>query len=339
MDYHGGIQIPTDDDALSDLHQEIGWAMFGRIEALGEASAWQFGDAIATNMVVAMLIGSHQPADQRSELERQLRAVGWRRFLDETTAIDFVHHASCWREFAEYGGQGLAPHGARALSISVAEREEQVKVLVSRCQRARQHGLLLVGQEYDFICEGVDARAGIDFGGTLSLEGIRLLARLPITAIRNAVSLGQLKPDENGRVNAEEAREWLGRRRDFRPSRWKDPSDDQWPFDPAKAATPDENGTVWLPRGADGSLFTPEYVVRPAKRTVALSITIGAKGSERQYSDFFDALSALAGMGVARWRRRNSAGNWGIVRARGSWVAVSKQDIDRQLQAKMAELT
>ena len=78
----------------------------------------------------------------------------------------------------------------------------------------------------------------------------------------------------------------------------------------------------------------------PRPRRGRISITIGAKGEEVQHRDFYEeALTALAKMDVARWRRRNSAGNWGIVRARGAWVAVSKAEIDRQIAEKQAEVS
>lgn len=43
--------------------------------------------------------------------------------------------------------------------------------------------------------------------------------------------------------------------------------------------------------------------------------TVGEKGRERQFRDYEDALAFLREMEVAKWRRPNSNGHWGIVRA------------------------
>ena len=166
------------------------------------------------------------------------------------------------------------------------------------------------------------------------LEGLQLLSGLSLVGVRNAVSVGDLHPDKDQNVCVEEARNWLARRREFCPSRWRNLADDQWPFDPDEAVTPDEKGMIWVPR-ARGEAFVPDLVVRTARRAPGISITIGAKGEEVQHRDFYEALTALAKMDVARWRRRNSAGNWGIVRARGAWVAVSKAEVDRQIAEKL----
>jgi len=100
---------------------------------------------------------------------------------------------------------------------------------------------------------------------------------------------------------------------------------------PAKAVTANDRGMIMVPRAADGTLYTPHNVLRLPRGSELPSFTIGAKGEEKQHRDFYEALAALAKMDIARWRRRNEEGNWGLVRARGSWVAVSKAEIDRQL--------
>lgn len=43
--------------------------------------------------------------------------------------------------------------------------------------------------------------------------------------------------------------------------------------------------------------------------------TVGEKGKERQFKDYEEALAFLREMAVAKWRRPNSTGHWGIVRA------------------------
>lgn len=63
-----------------------------------------------------------------------------------------------------------------------------------------------------------------------------------------------------------------------------------------------------VPYAADGSHFGPQL-----KR--AGKFTVGDKDDEVQFDDFDEALAYLRRMGIAKWRRPNSAGNWGIVSA------------------------
>lgn len=63
-----------------------------------------------------------------------------------------------------------------------------------------------------------------------------------------------------------------------------------------------------VPYAADGSHFG-SHLKRAAK------FTVGDKDDEIQFEDFDEALAYLRRMGVAKWRRPNAAGNWGIVSA------------------------
>lgn len=63
-----------------------------------------------------------------------------------------------------------------------------------------------------------------------------------------------------------------------------------------------------VPYAADGSHFGP-HLKRAGK------FTVGDKDDEIQFDDFDEALAHLRRMGAAKWRRPNTAGNWGIVSA------------------------
>ena len=65
-------------------------------------------------------------------------------------------------------------------------------------------------------------------------------------------------------------------------------------------------GMIRVPVAADGSTFGPDLVRKG-------HYTVGAKGAEKKYDHFEAALDALTNMEQPRWRRPNSAGNWGIV--------------------------
>ena len=63
-----------------------------------------------------------------------------------------------------------------------------------------------------------------------------------------------------------------------------------------------------VPYAADGSCFSKQ--LKRADR-----FTVGDKDDEVQFEEFEEALAYLRRMGVAKWRRPNAAGNWGIVSA------------------------
>lgn len=73
-----------------------------------------------------------------------------------------------------------------------------------------------------------------------------------------------------------------------------------------------------VPVARDGSVFAP--ALRRSK-----GYWIGAKGSESLVPDFLDALATLTQMPLARWRRPNAKGNWGIVSA-ADWAEI---DVDQ----------
>lgn len=70
-----------------------------------------------------------------------------------------------------------------------------------------------------------------------------------------------------------------------------------------------------VPVAKDGSAFDKEFCKRGGQYTV------GGKGEERQFRDYEVALGYLRQMPVAKWRRPNAEGNWGIVSA-VEWVDV-----------------
>jgi hypothetical protein len=62
-----------------------------------------------------------------------------------------------------------------------------------------------------------------------------------------------------------------------------------------------------VPVSKDGSRFDPVTCRR------ADGYWVGPKGHEQKIESFNDALAALATMTTPRWRRPNTAGNWGLV--------------------------
>jgi hypothetical protein len=327
--------FPRDVDALADAHAECAADLASGLRNVGEAFAIHFGEPATNAALCALLVDFSYPTERRAELRACFGSVGWRTFLAEFVGvgreIDTVESTQFFWDSLAYAGQGLAPGERPDSRPSLSDRKKRIQALLGLAEKARTNTPSIYRDRYDYVWKGVAARAALDSDAHVPIEGLQLLPGVSIAAVRNAISSGTLHPNEDGDVPCKEAKAWLTRRRAFQPSRWKDLADNQWPFDPTKAATPDDKGMVLVPQSADGEPFVPKFVVRNSLSTAGISITVGAKGKEVQYNEFYEALAALAKMEVARWRRRNSVGNWGIVRARGAWIAINKADIDRQL--------
>lgn len=67
---------------------------------------------------------------------------------------------------------------------------------------------------------------------------------------------------------------------------------------------------IKVPFAKDGSFFSPAN-----KRHSSGKFSVGERSSETAFTEFEDALKYLKTMDVAKWRRPNQNGNWGIVSA------------------------
>ncbi|MBW2690516.1 MAG: hypothetical protein JRC99_11365, partial [Deltaproteobacteria bacterium] len=73
------------------------------------------------------------------------------------------------------------------------------------------------------------------------------------------------------------------------------------------------NQQLLVPVAKDGTWFGL-HLARSGDR-----YSVGEKGKEFQVKGFANALDILARMPVAKWRRPNDKGHWGIVFAVGKW--------------------
>lgn len=77
---------------------------------------------------------------------------------------------------------------------------------------------------------------------------------------------------------------------------------------PAEVGNYDSAASMLVPVASDGTPFGP-YLRRAGQ------FTVGDKGDEVTFEEYEEALAYLRRMGLARWRRPNTNGNWGIVSA------------------------
>ncbi|TRX55162.1 hypothetical protein [Thalassomonas sp. M1454] len=133
----------------------------------------------------------------------------------------------------------------------------------------------------------------------LTLDSMAALADMSVQAIRNAMSnsmpkLNTVKLDGRIVVPVAEATEWLKKRQNFKPT-----------ID----TTNDRAEHILVPVAKDGSFFNIDC------KNKSGDYTIGPKDNAIKVTDFNDALHQLKEMPLARWRRPNANGKFGLVSA------------------------
>lgn len=307
--------LPRTYDDIADFHLEEAEGLRSTTLDVLDAVAAMFGVATAEAMAVAFVL----QADGRPS-PHEVREKGWRDYLDR---VDWVHLSQPIRDCLCYGVDGAAPRERD-------ERPREARVLELRdvTMHLLGPGKIFLPEKAALALEMASARFALDFGEPLTVRALQLLAHVSYAAVRNAGASGEVTIAANGTVDHEQGRVWLTRRRGFLPSRWLNPSDDQEPI-----STDQKDGAViQVPQSEDGP-FLPDTAVRRNRKSGGIHVTIGPKGNEESVSDFFEAVDKLARMPTPRWRRRNAAGNWGIVRARGAWLSVPTELVRQQLAA------
>lgn len=147
------------------------------------------------------------------------------------------------------------------------------------------------------------ARLKVDQGERLTMADIALLldVREP-TVITNAhrKNFPTMENDNRRYAEPSDVLPWM-QKQGYVPTRMPEISSDT-----ATAPEPETSKMVFVPVALDGSWFGPDC--RSGGR-----FTIGTKGSEVKYPDYFEALDALLKMPTPHWRRPNSHGIPGIV--------------------------
>jgi hypothetical protein len=315
---------PRTDDALMNFHYEASDGLRQKFVAFLDAVVAIFGERTAESMALSFLESTHNT----NALER-LSELGWREYLDDQAWTDWIELSQPIRDWACYGIEGAVFNGER----QKLPREERVRKLNDAAVSLLACGAPLLPDQGVWALHFVRARFVFDFGGAFTLRDLQLLAQIGYPAVRNAAASGELILSKDGTVEHELGVQWLTRRRGFLPSRWRNPEDDQYPI---AFVGQDGGDTTQVPQCEDG-LFLPETTMRGNRKSGGMHVTIGAKGEEESVTDFFEALRKLARMPTPRWRRRNAAGNWGIVRARGAWVSVPTKLISKQLATMVSE--
>lgn len=161
-------------------------------------------------------------------------------------------------------------------------------------------------------------RLKIDLGDQLTLAEIASLLELKEATVATAAIRAQFPTEvtkERRWATPRDVMPWLTAR-GYVPTTIEEASG-------ATKASPTD--FVVVPVAADGTWFSP------ACRQGA-AFKIGPKFQEQKIEDYWQALDVLINqMSVPKWRRRNEAGNWGIVSQR-SFERVARADIEKMLR-------
>lgn len=151
------------------------------------------------------------------------------------------------------------------------------------------------------------ARLKVDQGERLTMADIALLLGVKEpTVVTNAHRKNFASVEDGNRRYAEpaEALPWMIKQ-GYVPTRVPE-AEVATPSTPMSSRAESGDDLLFVPVARDGAWFSPGC--RSGGR-----YTIGAKGEEVKFTNYFDALEALVRMPTPRWRRANADGNRGIV--------------------------
>lgn len=310
-------------------------------EALGASLLHFVGD------VVEGALGSHDGSKLFSELARSLPTYDptpedeqeietlldrsdWRAVIDHHLfAFDlqeiFASFAGLYA-FARGGeGQGHTPYESREQIEEVLAQYQKLKALISAEIAAKM-------QHWPWLADtlvAAETRWALDHGVSVLPTGLAILAGVKPKTLANLIASKTLASDPDGSIPAAIALDYLGRRKDFVPSSWQEPSQ-------APEAAPADTGTltdpVWLPVDGDGQPFLPS-LARRSRDGGEPRYAIGDKATPEYIGDYWQALERLSRMPIPRWRRPNAQGNWGLVTAQDTWKRFARADIERMIDA------
>lgn len=183
------------------------------------------------------------------------------------------------------------------------------------------------------------ARLAVDEGTRQApAAGLAWLGGVSVKTIQNLLSRQQLTGSA-GSADPHAARNWLADRKDWSRSCWREAIEainsglvapfQEFDSQPDEATSPGRESEVvewsFVPRAADGALFLPDLMRQRGW-------TIGPRGAERSFGDYWRALEHLQKTDRPHWRRPNEAGAYNIVVGK-DWVRIARGELELQLSA------
>ncbi|WP_205662139.1 hypothetical protein [Alteromonas flava] len=200
------------------------------------------------------------------------------------------------------------------ITISLADDNDPI-ALISKAAFGRLrlcfHDELPLGEIYEMDEEFEDL--ALFYKSDMAIEELAALSNMNIRSVKNDMMKApedKCYKNSHGEyyVDIEYAKKWLRSRIDFKPTK------------NCSAHNLSNGEFILVPVASDGTHFGPacEY-----KRG---GYTVGEKGDEIKVESFDEALDYLQAMPLAKWRRPNASGNFGIVSA-VDWKRINRSEL------------
>lgn len=243
---------------------------------------------------------------------------GWRHALEEEIngLYSELPIGTLFHDLEAYADYGISTRVAK----TAEERETRIAGMI---EQARDFFRLIPVDEWEIKADRITAIAGkafarwrLDNGEPVDGDDLVALSGMAKQTIKNGLGRSEKPITGNwNRIEAREALAWLVTK-GFRPSIWRE-QDDAGVIAAINEPLAD---VLFVPVGADGSLFTPAL-----KRDGAYQV--GGDGAEERLADFDAALAHLQTMSVPFWRRPTAGGVW--TRVRGvDWRRVERRELE-----------
>lgn len=317
---------------------------------VGEMVEASFGPEIAASTMAAL-----EQVIARTSLERPLTTLqlpdpaptNWREEWEgKNASTEFFSvpmiRARDLSAFAGYGILGSWPRnrgddpipGTETNLTDVPRYIEETIAMLEKFMSLFGHGApTWAFKDIEKMILAARARLKIDHDEPMTVHELAAVTGVETKRLQNAMyAKSEQAPIANadGLISPASAERWLAAR-NYRRSIWREfiaqrcweGSDHEETVD-AVADVVETDEFVFIPEAADGTVFGPLSCGRGSNGSNRY--TVGEKGNEQIFDSYDEALAALISMITPRWRRPNSNGNFGIVRAE-RWRRVSRSEL------------
>lgn len=316
-----------------------------------ELEAFLYGTAATLAVVVgpvanlerelAELIGTYLTGDRAGRIDIPPTTPPGRAWSAVPLASLSGPFVDSMRRLHAYGSIGTLPDDdlPGAIEQFVRRIESDLDSLASLLKNLPKAAATPGRLNLQMVHDIASARLAVDEGTRQApAAGLAWLGRVSVKTVQNLLSRGQLTGG-SGSADPHSARGWLADRKDWSRSCWREAIEainsglvaPFQEFDAEQVADTSADGEdaivewTFVPRAADGSLFLPDLMR-------LRGWTIGARGAERSFGDYWRALDHLQQTDRPHWRRPNEAGAYNIVVGR-DWVRIARAEIELQLRA------
>ncbi|ORE97759.1 hypothetical protein [Aurantimonas sp. 22II-16-19i] len=266
-----------------------------------------------------------------TSLGEQIRSEdAWAEDFDESMPMDWPI-GRVFMALNAYAHRGIATGRSKTPEEHEAFLEETLATAAGFMARAPLRAWEMENTDLENTFRLAQARWALDHDEPIEPAALAIFGGISEGRLRNLMSgANRAMTPVEGKIPAKEALDWLKGRDSFHPSVWRTQGayrDRDTP--PVEEIVEDR---VWfVPAAQDGTIFHPG-LERDGR------FSVGAKGAEKQFPTFDEALDHLQRLALPAWRRPNPNGNWGIVRA-VSWTRMTHHEMTEHVDRFRSSFT